>query len=133
MYSVKSWPVPLFGEIAKIYHLQHRLFTFRGSKFLSAWAGEKSYKTCIRDSSPTGNLEPMSLSVESFFFGGGGSATPCASPAPWPSIFSDYSFWVYHPVNRDDQHPRILKVRFGRVGFVDKNLPWFELPHLNSM
>jgi hypothetical protein len=21
-----------------------------------------------------------------------------------PPFFSDYSFWVYHPVNRDDQH-----------------------------
>jgi hypothetical protein len=32
-----------------------------------------------------------------------GSATPCASPPPRPSIFSDYSFWVHHPVNRDDR------------------------------
>jgi hypothetical protein len=31
------------------------------------------------------------------------SATPCASPPPWPSIFSDYSFWVHHLVNRDDR------------------------------
>jgi hypothetical protein len=23
---------------------------------------------------------------------------------PWPSIFSDYSFWVHHLVNLDDQH-----------------------------
>jgi hypothetical protein len=30
----------------------------------------------------------------SFFWGGGGSATPCASPPPWPSIFSEYSFCV---------------------------------------
>jgi hypothetical protein len=31
-----------------------------------------------------------------------GSATPCASPPPQPSIFADYSFLVHHPVNRDD-------------------------------
>jgi hypothetical protein len=29
-------------------------------------------------------------------FFGGGSATPCASPPPRPSIFSDYSFRVHH-------------------------------------
>jgi hypothetical protein len=33
-----------------------------------------------------------------------GPATPCAFLPPWPSIFSDYSFLVHHPVNRDDQH-----------------------------
>jgi hypothetical protein len=38
---------------------------------------------------------------KSFFVG---SATPCASPPLWPSIFSDYSFWAYHPVNQDDRH-----------------------------
>jgi hypothetical protein len=26
------------------------------------------------------------------------SVTPCASPPPWPSIFSNYYFHVYHPV-----------------------------------
>jgi hypothetical protein len=31
-------------------------------------------------------------------------ATPCASPPPRPSIFSDYSFLVCHPVNWDDWH-----------------------------
>jgi hypothetical protein len=35
---------------------------------------------------------------------GGVSAIPCAFPPPRPSIFSDYSFLVYHPVNRDDRH-----------------------------
>jgi hypothetical protein len=35
------------------------------------------------------------------------SATPCASPTPpQPSIFSNYSFWVHHLVNRDD--PQLL-------------------------
>jgi hypothetical protein len=29
------------------------------------------------------------------------SSAPCASPAPRPSIFSDFSFWVHHLVNRD--------------------------------
>jgi hypothetical protein len=38
------------------------------------------------------------------FFGGGGSATPCASPPPRPTIFSDYSFLAHHLANRDDQH-----------------------------
>jgi hypothetical protein len=33
-----------------------------------------------------------------------GSATPCASPPPWPSIFSYYSFLVHHLVNWDDRH-----------------------------
>jgi hypothetical protein len=33
-----------------------------------------------------------------------GSATPCASPPPWPSIFSDYSLWVHPPATRDDRH-----------------------------
>jgi hypothetical protein len=28
--------------------------------------------------------------------------TPCASPRP--SVFSDYSFLVHHPVTRDDRH-----------------------------
>jgi hypothetical protein len=32
-----------------------------------------------------------------------GSATPCASPPTLPSIFSDYSFWIHHLVNRDDR------------------------------
>jgi hypothetical protein len=27
-----------------------------------------------------------------------------SSSAPRPSIFSDYSFWVHHIVNRDDRH-----------------------------
>jgi hypothetical protein len=39
--------------------------------------------------------------IDSFF----GSATPCASPPPRQSIFSNYSYWVHHLVNRDDQHP----------------------------
>jgi hypothetical protein len=34
----------------------------------------------------------------------GGPVTPCASPPPRPSIFSDYSFWVHHLFNRDDWH-----------------------------
>jgi hypothetical protein len=33
-----------------------------------------------------------------------GSMTPCASPSPQPYIFSDCSFLVRHPVNRDDWH-----------------------------
>jgi hypothetical protein len=37
-----------------------------------------------------------------FTFGGFWSATSCASPPPLPSIFSDYSFLVHHPVNRGD-------------------------------
>jgi hypothetical protein len=41
---------------------------------------------------------------QTFFFGGGGSATLCATPLPRPSIFSDYSFWIHHLVNRDDRH-----------------------------
>jgi hypothetical protein len=32
------------------------------------------------------------------------SATPFAFPPPRPSIFFNYSFWVHHPVNRDDRH-----------------------------
>jgi hypothetical protein len=32
------------------------------------------------------------------------SATTCASPPPRPSIFTDYSFWVHHLVNRDGRH-----------------------------
>jgi hypothetical protein len=32
------------------------------------------------------------------------SATPCASPPPRTSIFSNYSFWVHHLVNQDDRH-----------------------------
>jgi hypothetical protein len=32
------------------------------------------------------------------------STAPCASPPPWPSIFSNYSFLAHHPVNRDDWH-----------------------------
>jgi hypothetical protein len=36
--------------------------------------------------------------------------TPCASPPPWPYIFSDYSFWVHHLINQDDRH--LLK-KFG--------------------
>jgi hypothetical protein len=39
-----------------------------------------------------------------FFLGGGGrAATPCASPPHGPP-FSNDSFLVHHPVNRDDQH-----------------------------
>jgi hypothetical protein len=40
--------------------------------------------------------QPISLN---FFL----SATPCASPPPWPSIFSNYSFGIHQPVNQDDQ------------------------------
>jgi hypothetical protein len=36
----------------------------------------------------------------SFFFW---SATPCASPPPLHSIFSDYSFRVHHLVNQDNR------------------------------
>jgi hypothetical protein len=32
-----------------------------------------------------------------------GSATPCASPPPLPSIFSNYSFQVQYLVNQDDR------------------------------
>jgi hypothetical protein len=39
---------------------------------------------------------------QSKFFGG--STTTCASPPPRSYIFSNYSFWVHHPVNCDDQH-----------------------------
>jgi hypothetical protein len=42
------------------------------------------------------------INVEKLCFGG--SATPGASPPLWPSIFSDYSFLVYHIVNWDDWH-----------------------------
>jgi hypothetical protein len=42
--------------------------------------------------------------IKFLFWEGGGSATPCASPPPQPSIFSDYSFWVHHPINWDDRH-----------------------------
>jgi hypothetical protein len=38
--------------------------------------------------------------LEFVYVGFFGSATPCASPPPWPSNFSNYSFWV-HP---DDRH-----------------------------
>jgi hypothetical protein len=38
------------------------------------------------------------------FLGGWGSATLCASPPPRSSIFSNYSFWGNHLVNRDDRH-----------------------------
>jgi hypothetical protein len=40
------------------------------------------------------NQVPILLLLQPiFFFCGGGTATPCASPPPRPSIFSDYSFW----------------------------------------
>jgi hypothetical protein len=42
-----------------------------------------------------------------------GSATPCAFPPPWPSIFSHYSFFVHHPVNRDDRHLLALAMASG--------------------
>jgi hypothetical protein len=44
---------------------------------------------------------PILKSIFMFFFG---SATPCASPPPRPSIFSDYYFWVHHLVNGDERH-----------------------------
>jgi hypothetical protein len=40
----------------------------------------------------------------SYFFLGGGSAIRCSFLPPLPSIFSDCSFLVPHPVNQDDQH-----------------------------
>jgi hypothetical protein len=33
-----------------------------------------------------------------------GSATPCASPPPWPFIFFRLFFLVHRLVNRDDRH-----------------------------
>jgi hypothetical protein len=47
--------------------------------------------------------------IEFFFLGGGQLplvplATPCASPPPRPSNFSDYFLWVHHLVNPDDRH-----------------------------
>jgi hypothetical protein len=60
------------------------------------------YKESMSSSS-SGTLKPIpsatSLILHSFF----GSAAPCASP-PRPSIFSDYSSWVHHPVSHDDRH-----------------------------
>jgi hypothetical protein len=39
--------------------------------------------------------------LERLFFG---LPTPCSSPPPRPSILSNYSFLVYHPVNQDDRY-----------------------------
>jgi hypothetical protein len=44
---------------------------------------------------------PMCFIAMRYFFLRG-PATPCASLPPQPSIFSDYSFLVHHPVNRYD-------------------------------
>jgi hypothetical protein len=41
------------------------------------------------------------ISVLVCFFG---SATPCASPPPWPSIFSNYFWGAHHLVSQDDRH-----------------------------
>jgi hypothetical protein len=43
------------------------------------------------------------------------SANPCASPPPWPSIFSNYSFWVRHLVNRDDKQWPLTSQLHGSV------------------
>jgi hypothetical protein len=40
--------------------------------------------------------------ILSLFFRGG-ATTHCAFPPPTPFILSDYSFFVHHPVNRDDR------------------------------
>jgi hypothetical protein len=46
-------------------------------------------------------LTNQPLDIRLCFFG---SATPCASPPPRPSIFSNYSFRVHHLANQDDRH-----------------------------
>jgi hypothetical protein len=46
--------------------------------------------------------DKVSILSISWIFLGGGAAPPCASPPPRPSIFSDDSLLVHHPVNRDD-------------------------------
>jgi hypothetical protein len=50
---------------------------------------------------PTKTQMLRSLGLNALF---GGSATPCASPPPQPTIFSNYSILAYRPVNRDDWH-----------------------------
>jgi hypothetical protein len=51
----------------------------------------------VSDPGHCATLPGLSCSFKYFL----GSATPCASPPPWPSIFSESSFWVHHLVNRD--------------------------------
>jgi hypothetical protein len=46
-------------------------------------------------------IPPTCTQINYFFFWWG---DPCASPPPWPSILSDYSFPVHHSANRDDRH-----------------------------
>jgi hypothetical protein len=62
-----------------------------------------------------------------------GSATPCACPPPQPSIFSHYSFRVYHPVNLDDLH-LLLKIIFcfyyGQMIYICKVLSNFSPANL---
>jgi hypothetical protein len=37
-------------------------------------------------------------------FGGWGVSDPLYLSSSSALLFSDYSFWVHHPVNRDDRH-----------------------------
>jgi hypothetical protein len=54
------------------------------------------------------------------------SATPCASPPPWPSIFSDNSFCVHPPVNWDDRHllAQAMASDFSVVGCIKSRKPF---------
>jgi hypothetical protein len=65
----------------------------------SFWS-EATSSSCRRGYGTSGPWVSYSKMSVNFFFW---SATPCASPPPWPSIFSDYSFWVHHLVNQDDR------------------------------
>jgi hypothetical protein len=47
-----------------------------------------------------------------------GVCTSFDSPPPWPYIFSDYSFLVPHPVNRDDMHLVAHAMASEKLGFL---------------
>jgi hypothetical protein len=71
---------------------------------VGAFVKKQSWVNVIYDHDSWQTFQRFFGNLETLFFGGGASLTPCASPPPWPSIFSDYSFWVHHLVNRDDWH-----------------------------
>jgi hypothetical protein len=62
---------------------------FRFRFFQSRSTGKK----LLRIFGSTWSWSGKHLCRQFFFWGGGGSATPCAFPPPQPSIFSNYSFW----------------------------------------
>jgi hypothetical protein len=94
--------------IACMYYVHSALDVCDKNTLKRSWTSLCLLLSKLRRSSPS-NRHSSNTQVYVLFGNNppiffGGSATPCASPPRWPSIFSDHSFWIHHPVHQDDRH-----------------------------